>query len=78
MISGLSYMRKDGLVVREVALEVTEGGEIIGEPCGCFACNERVQPGHFLCSVPAEHMLVFEEHDRVERRFDGGRWAWFI
>lgn len=57
------------------------------EPCGCYACNEQVQPGHFACSVPDAAMLaaeargeVFRQYTDVDaggRRHDSSAWRWF-
>lgn len=56
------------------------------EPCGCHACDDGVQPGHFACSQPSTEMLELERAGRVTRvytneRADGGRglssaWRW--
>jgi len=59
-------------------------GELKGSPCGCHACDEGVQPGHFLCSQPSAEMLRREKEGKVVRYLIGGpgspdgpqRWAW--
>ena len=61
------------------------GTEIINKPCGCHACDDGVQPGHFLCSQPSKLMLVHEKSAMAVRHLVGGpggegpqRWAWFL
>ena len=59
-------------------------GELRDEKCGCHACDNGVQPGHFLCSQPSENMLAREQAKEVVRLLIGGpgshegaqRWAW--
>lgn len=57
------------------------------EPCGCFACDDGVQPDHFKCEQPNAYMLRAEKAGLVSRaytdkRTDGSRglssaWRWF-
>lgn len=57
------------------------------EPCGCPACDNGVQPGHYACSQPSEPMLKAEAEGLVVRHYtderaDGSRglssaWRWF-
>lgn len=57
------------------------------QPCGCHACNEQVQLGHFACSVPDASMLEAEARGEVYRQYTdvdaGGKrhrssaWRWF-
>jgi len=59
--------------------------EIPGEPCCCHACDNGVQPGHFLCENIKPEMLEMEREGKVWRALVGGtgsfqgpqRWAWF-
>lgn len=46
------------------------------EPCGCPACDDGAQPGHFACSQASEDMLQLERERRVTRVYDDGRWQW--
>lgn len=60
---------------------------LASEPCGCYACDNDVQPGHFACSAPNEYMLKAEAAGLVSRAYtderqDGSRsrssaWRWF-
>ena len=46
------------------------------EPCGCPACDDGVQPGHFACSQPSEIMLRLERiNASISRVYDDG-WRW--
>jgi hypothetical protein len=45
-------------------------------PCGCYACNEQVQQGHFACEAPPEAVLRMERAGLLVRRLDGSRWVW--
>jgi len=47
------------------------------EPCGCPACDDGVQPGHFACSMSSEAMLAREQSGEVGRAYDDGAWHWF-
>jgi hypothetical protein len=55
---------------------VEADGEIKA-PCGCYACNEGVLPGHFACSTPPPVMLQAEHEGLVWRRYDIGAWRWY-
>jgi hypothetical protein len=56
--------------------------------CGCFACDDGVQPGHFACSQPSEWALEMERAGLISRaytdeRADGSRslssaWRWEV
>lgn len=53
--------------------EYPETAIVLDAPCGCYACDEEVQAGHFACSCsPAE--LTNDEN--VSRRLDNSRWFW--
>lgn len=47
----------------------------IDAPCGCHACDNAVQPGHFACGMPDEGLLSLEGK-AVERSYDG-TWRWW-
>jgi hypothetical protein len=49
-----------------------------GTGCGCFACDEEVQAGHFLCSASTEDALRLEDDGLLYRQLDQGAWHWYI
>ena len=55
---------------------MSENGEIAA-PCGCPACNERAQAGHFACEPAPEALLQMERENLVIRTYDDGAWRWF-
>lgn len=74
--------------VRASAAFHAEPSRLEREPCGCHACDEQIQPGHFVCSVPNAEMLRAEVEGLVYRSYtderpDGSRslssaWRWFV
>lgn len=54
----------------------TQSGEIQA-PCGCSACDDGVQPGHFACEQPPAALLQAERDGLVTRHYDNGAWRWF-
>lgn len=50
--------------------------EIAAQPCGCAACDDGVQPGHFACEQPSGEMLTMERAGQVGRAYEDGRWMW--
>lgn len=53
-----------------------ETGEL-DAPCGCIACNDRVQDGHFACSCPPEELVEDEQEEGCWRSFNGTSWKWY-
>jgi hypothetical protein len=49
---------------------------IVNAPCGCYACTEGVQQGHFACSTPPPEMVEAEKRGEVFRSYTEGRWMW--
>ena len=49
-----------------------------GAPCGCPACDDGVQPGHFACSCPPAALLEGERDGRLHRFYDDGAWRWAL
>lgn len=47
-------------------------------PCGCCACNDGAQPGHFACETPLAALLQAERDGLVTRHLDGSTWRWFV
>ena len=46
---------------------------VLRAPCGCQACKDEVQPGHFACSrTPAK----LQEDENISATLEGGRWYW--
>lgn len=45
-------------------------------PCGCYACDEGVQQGHFACEMPPDWALERERAGKITRRLDGSAWRW--
>jgi hypothetical protein len=59
-------------------MEEHEDGDItVDAPCGCYACTEQIQQGHFACDTPPEDMLAAEKEGEVWRSYVDGRWVWF-
>src|SRR4051812_28204673 len=55
----------------ELGLEVQ-----IAVSCGCCACDEQVQQGHFACLPPPRAMLELERAGKVVRSYNGAAWVW--
>ncbi len=51
--------------------------EIIA-PCGCYACDRCIQPGHYVCSSPPDDLLLAEEKGEAVRAYVDGNWKWFL
>lgn len=45
-------------------------------PCGCSACNEGVQQGHFACEVPPDWALSMERAGEIVRHYGDSGWKW--
>lgn len=56
---------------------ISEDGEL-DAPCGCYACNEQVQPDHFACELSPLALLAWERNGYAYRQHDDGRWRWFV
>ena len=50
--------------------------ELAGQPCGCPACDNGVQPGHAWCTPSPEFLLRLEEKEWVYRQFSD-TWRWY-
>lgn len=61
------YVREE--VIRDY--QFPETAFVIDAPCGCPACEENVQPGHFACSSPPEGLCGDEN---VFPRLENNRW----
>lgn len=48
------------------------------EPCGCYACDESTQPGHFACMTPPGELLVAERRGVISRLYTDGSWVWIV
>lgn len=55
-----------------------EDGEILGAPCGCYACDHERQPGHRYCDVPSPELLEAEGEGIVYRNLDNSTWRWYV
>lgn len=73
---GLPPVRKIGRATMEV--HVVSGDGELDAPCGCIACNNAVQQGHFACEASPLALLVWERKGEAHRHYDGGRWRWFV
>lgn len=47
-------------------------------PCGCFGCDDGVQPGHFACEQPSEAMLKAEREELLVRHLEDSTWRWLV
>lgn len=45
-------------------------------PCGCPACDDGVQPGHFACEQSDLWARVQEVKGEMVRNYNGTSWAW--
>lgn len=45
-------------------------------PCGCPACDNHVQQGHFVCSSAPQWALEAERAGVIARYYDGTSWKW--
>lgn len=57
--------------------QADERAAIEAEPCGCPACDDGVQPGHFACEQASEKMIAGEQIGMFARAYDDDRWRWF-
>lgn len=65
----------DQIKQEEIEDLVTRNDEAVAaEPCGCPACDNGVQSGHFACSQPNEYMLRRERDGLAIRGYDDGAW----
>jgi len=53
--------------------EHPETAFVLSAPCGCAACEDEVQAGHFACSTSPEELRGDPE---VFPRLENGRWFW--
>jgi len=56
----------------------TQAELLAATPCGCFACDEGVQQGHFACEMPPSWALEQERAGKIARHYDDGRWVWEV
>jgi hypothetical protein len=55
-----------------------QGVERGWEPCGCHACDNGVQLGHFACEQPRAAELEAESLGHLVRVYEDGRWMWIV
>lgn len=58
--------------------ETYQGPVLVNQPCGCYACDNGVEPGHPYCEQPTEELLALEEQGKVGRGLSDSRWEWFV
>lgn len=51
---------------------------VINAPCGCGACDDEVQPGHFACSTAPARLVEAERQGVLVRSFGSGIWEWVV
>ena len=51
--------------------EFPETAFVLCAPCGCTACEDSVQPGHFACSTTPSEL---RDDENVFPRLEGNRW----
>lgn len=54
------------------------GEMLAAAPCGCMACDEHVQAGHFACSCPTPGLLAAERAGAIWRAYTDTGWQWFL
>lgn len=54
----------------------TDLGSAATAPCGCPACDDGVQQGHFACSQPKPIHVQLEQDGYLSRDYNGTSWAW--
>lgn len=52
--------------------------DVAAQPCGCPACDNGVQPGHFACEQPPTWLIQCEAEGLVTRHYDDGAWRWMV
>lgn len=52
--------------------------ELTNAPCGCFACDREVQPGHYVCSTLPLNLRTAEQLGGVSRHYNGTSWVWVL
>lgn len=61
----------------KIAQHDREFAELLAStPCGCYACDDGVQQGHFACETPPAWALEWERQRKIFRHYDGGCWKW--
>jgi hypothetical protein len=70
--------RRGGSMKTYLGFNVDGDGRLRGAPCGCSACDEQVQPGHSLCDVPDDDLLLAEENRSIYRSLSSAGWQWFL
>lgn len=50
--------------------------ELAAMPCGCPACDNGVQPGHFACEQADAWSRVQEAKGEMVRYYNGTSWVW--
>lgn len=70
-------MSYKGYEIHEVVLHsyaiADDTAVVLDAPCGCMACEEQVQPGHFQCSTSPDDL---KDDPNVTARLDS-RLGWF-
>lgn len=51
---------------------------VLRAPCGCYACDNGVEPGHFACEQPTGAMLKAESEGLIVRHLEDSTWRWFV
>lgn len=46
------------------------------QPCGCPACDDGIQSGHFACSQSPAILLRLEQDGYLARYYNGTSWVW--
>lgn len=81
--SSLSFEETVCILVQKLGYKVRKAYdpgvhcEIVAD-CGCSACDDGVEPGHFACLISDERMIALEEAGLVCRSYNQGEWVWEI
>lgn len=74
----IQFSAQEAALLGRPAAELNTEIDLTRIPCGCPACDDGVQPGHFACEQPPAAMLQAEIDGQVTRSYDDGAWRWFV
>jgi hypothetical protein len=46
------------------------------QPCGCPACDDGIERGHFACNQSAPVLVQLEKEGFLSRHYNGTSWIW--
>lgn len=65
-------------IEEKVGYPVDRETDEIKAPCGCSACDDGVQQGHFTCEESPSILVAGEKEGMFIRTYDDGAWRWYV